>query len=97
MTNNREISFMPIDANLHNRILLNFIRDNIYQQLSKTQAGFRVGRSCIQRIRELKPTPTEIINAAQDRTKWKKLLSRLTSPPDGKKGQCLPLKPYAEH
>jgi hypothetical protein len=45
---------MSIAARLYNRILLYRIRDKIDQMLSKTQAGFRVGRSCIQQINILR-------------------------------------------
>jgi hypothetical protein len=45
---------MSIAARLYKRILLYRIRDKIDQLLSKTQVGFRVGRSCIQQINILR-------------------------------------------
>ncbi len=54
MTNYRGISLMSIAAKVYNRVLLNRIRDPIDKILRKNQAGFRVGRSCVQQIHTLR-------------------------------------------
>ncbi len=54
MTNYRGICLMSIAAKAYNRILLNRIRDPIDSVLRTNQAGFRVGRSCIQQINILR-------------------------------------------
>ena len=54
MTNYRGISLMSIAAKVYNRVLLNRIRDPVDKILSKNQAGFRKGRSCIQQIHILR-------------------------------------------
>ena len=54
MTNYRGISLMSIAAKVYNRVLLNRIRNPIDQLLRKNQAGFRIGRSCIQQIHILR-------------------------------------------
>jgi hypothetical protein len=45
---------MSIAAKLYNRILLNRIRESIDRLLRNNQAGFRIGRSCIQQINILR-------------------------------------------
>jgi hypothetical protein len=54
MTNFRGISLMSIGAKVFNRILLNRIREPIDSKLRRNQAGFRVGRSCVQQIHILR-------------------------------------------
>ena len=54
MTNYRGISLMSIAAKVYNRVLFNRIRDPIDKILRKNQAGFRKGRSCIQKIHILR-------------------------------------------
>ena len=54
MTNYRGISLMSIAAKVYNRVLLNRILKPIDAILRKNQAGFRIGRSCIQQIHILR-------------------------------------------
>ena len=46
---------MSLAALLYNRMVLNRIRAPIDAILRKNQAGFRTGRSCIQKIDILRP------------------------------------------
>lgn len=50
MTDYRGISLMSIAAKVYNKILLNRIRPHVDPILRKSQAGFRPGRSCAQKI-----------------------------------------------
>ena len=54
VTNYRLISLLSIAAKVHNKILLNRIRDEVDPILRKNQAGFRPGRSCAQQIHILR-------------------------------------------
>jgi hypothetical protein len=54
MTNYRGINLMSTAAKVYNRVLLNRIRAPIDAILRKSQAWFRVSRSCIQQIHILR-------------------------------------------